>query len=67
MNDTIKSQYRGLTKGNRIALEALGREPLPQGTRATKAMRFTLPDELADRLEAMTKAERDRLIQNALS
>lgn len=37
----------------------LGVKPLAEGVRATKAMRFTLPDALADRLEAMTKTERD--------
>lgn len=44
----------------------LGVQPLPEGYRPTKAMRFTLPEALADRLEAMPKAERDELMRKAL-
>jgi hypothetical protein len=63
MNNSTNPQYRGL----RPNPEALGVTPLPSGMRATKAMRFTLPDALAEKLEAMTKAERDALIKKALT
>lgn len=39
---------------------------LPEGTRFTKAIRFTLPEPLAKRLEVMPKAERDALVRQAL-
>lgn len=58
----MKPQYRGL----RLNPQNLGVEVLPEGIRATKAMRFTLPDELADQLEAMSKIERDELMKKAL-
>ena len=45
----------------------LGVQPLPEGVRSTRAMRFTLPDALADRLEQMTKAERDAFMREALN
>lgn len=38
----------------------------PPGYRPTKAIRFTLPAPLADKLEAMTKQERDELLRQAL-
>jgi hypothetical protein len=53
-------------RGLRPNPENLGVEVLPEGIRATKAMRFTLPDELADKLEAMNKIERDELMKKAL-
>jgi hypothetical protein len=67
----IKQQYepsrlRGLTKGNAAALEALGVDPLPIGVRPTKAMRFTLPTALADKLESLPKQERDNLLKSFL-
>ena len=62
----MSNRYKGLTKGDERALAALNRKALPPGIRATKAMRFTLPTALADRLEAMTKAERDELMRAAL-
>jgi hypothetical protein len=57
-----KNQYRGLKPNP----QNLGVEVLPEGIRATKAMRFTLPDELADQLETMSKMERDELMKKAL-
>lgn len=39
---------------------------LPDGTRPTKALRFTLPVEQAAALEGMSKAERDALVLAAL-
>lgn len=42
-------------------------EKLPSTHRPTKALRFTLPVELADRLEAMSKAERDALLERMLT
>ena len=56
------NRYRGL----RPNPEALGHKPLPPGLRRTKAMRFTLPTDLADRLDAMTKAERDEAMRLGL-
>lgn len=42
------------------------RPPLPEGVRSTRALRFTLPEALADRLEEMSKLERDELVRRAL-
>ncbi len=39
---------------------------LKGGLRYTKTMRFTLPGELADQLEAMTGPERNALVEQAL-
>lgn len=39
---------------------------LPEGQRYTKLIRFTLPCELADKLEALPKADRDKLMIEAL-
>ena len=44
----------------------LGVTPLANGLRRTKAFRFTLPDKLADKLESLSKVERDALISEAL-
>lgn len=45
----------------------IGRDVLPEGVRYTKPIRFTLPEALAARLEAMPKADRDALIREALN
>lgn len=60
------SKYDGLTKGDERALKALGVKRLPSGERATKPFRFTLPIEVAEQFEAMSKAERDALVKNAI-
>jgi hypothetical protein len=48
------------------ALARVNSERRVEGARPTKALRFTLPEPLADKLEAMTKAERDALMAQAL-
>ena len=39
---------------------------MAEGLRYTKPIRFTLPLELADRLETMPKAQRDACVREAL-
>ena len=41
-------------------------KPRGDGQRSTKPLRFRLPPKLADKLEQMTKVERDSWMQNAL-
>lgn len=63
---TLNSKERPQNRNLRLNPQNLGVEALPEGVIATKAMRFTLPEPLAKRLEAMSKAERDTLVREAL-
>lgn len=67
MLNSSMSKYSGLTKGDDRALKALGVDRPPPGSRPTKALRFTLPNELVEKLEAMSKPERDAWAIKALS
>lgn len=53
---TKTGRYRGLKP----------QQPLPSGVSYTKPIRFTLPTELAEKLESMPKRERDQLVRDAL-
>lgn len=70
VNGGAIAPYRRLNlkhRGLRPNLQALGLTQLPDGVRITKAMRFTLPEKLADKLEAMQKKDKDQLLFTALS